>query len=296
MIQTFTYSIADVVPYINWLYFFHAWQMPTNYASLKHLHRCPSCRELWVIQFSEDEREKAREGIRLFDEATDMLNTLADHYATFGRLALLDANSDEDDIIIYTDNGDVRIPLLRQQRGNPCLCLADFIRPQTMGVKDRLGIFATTIDGKMETLYADDPYRHMLVQTLCDRLAEATAERLHEEVRKQLWGYAPDENLTPEDMFQCRYTGIRPAVGYPSLPDQSINFMLNELIDFESIGIHLTENGAMQPHGSVSGLMLAHPKASYFAVGNIGEDQFQDYVRRRGLGEQRMRQFLRANL
>ena len=270
--------------------------MPTNYASLKHLHRCPSCRELWVTQFSEDEREKAREGIRLFDEATDMLNTLADHYATFGRLALLDANSNEDDIIIYTDNGDVRIPLLRQQRGNPCLCLADFIRPQTMGVKDRLGIFATTIDGKMETLYADDPYRHMLVQTLCDRLAEATAERLHEEVRKQLWGYAPDENLTPEDMFQCSYTGIRPAVGYPSLPDQSINFMLNELIDFESIGIHLTENGAMQPHGSVSGLMLAHPKASYFAVGNIGEDQFQDYVRRRGLGEQRMRQFLRANL
>ena len=148
----------------------------------------------------------------------------------------------------------------------------------------------------METLYADDPYRHMLVQTLCDRLAEATAERLHEEVRKKWWGYAPDEDLTPEDMFQCRFTGIRPAVGYPSLPDQSVNFLLDELTDFKAIGIRLTENGAMLPHGSVSGLMLAHPKATYFAVGKIGKDQFQDYVSRRGLDEARMRQFLRANL
>ena len=103
-------------------------------------------------------------------------------------------------------------------------------------------------------------------------------------------------HLTPEDMFQCRFTGIRPAVGYPSLPDQSVNFLLDELTDFKAIGIRLTENGAMLPHGSVSGLMLAHPKATYFAVGKIGKDQFQDYVSRRGLDEARMRQFLRANL
>lgn len=296
MIQTISYPIADVVPYINWLYFFHAWQLPTGYASLKHLHRCPSCRAHWVTQYPEAERDKVREGIRLYDEACDMLEALSEKYVTLARLALFDANSDGDDLVIYTPEGEVRLPLLRQQHGNPCLCLADFIRPKTMNRKDRMGVFATTIDSAMETLYADDPYRHMLVQTLCDRLAEATAERLHEEVRKKWWGYAPDEDLTPEDMFQCRFTGIRPAVGYPSLPDQSVNFLLDELTDFKAIGIRLTENGAMLPHGSVSGLMLAHPKATYFAVGKIGKDQFQDYVSRRGLDEARMRQFLRANL
>ena len=149
MIQTISYPIADVVPYINWLYFFHAWQLPTGYASLKHLHRCPSCRAHWVTQYPEAERDKAREGIRLYDEACDMLEALSEKYVTLARLALFDANSDGDDLVIYTPEGEVRLPLLRQQHGNPCLCLADFIRPKTMNRKDRMGVFATTIDSAM---------------------------------------------------------------------------------------------------------------------------------------------------
>ena len=128
------------------------------------------------------------------------------------------------------------------------------------------------------------------------KLAEATAERMHEEVRRKYWGYAPEEQLSVEELLTEKFTGIRPAVGYPSLPDQSINFLLSDWLGFERIGIRLTENGAMKPHASVSGLMLAHPAARYFTVGKIGNDQLEDYARRRGLPVETMRKFLAANL
>ena len=134
-----------------------------------------------------------------------------------------------------------------------------------------------------------------MTQTLCDRLAEAAACRLHEEVRRKLWGYAPEEELTIHDLLHEHHQGIRPATGYPSLPDQSINFILSPLIGMDRIGITLTENGAMQPSASVSGLMIAHPAARYFAVGPIDETQLHDYAMRRGLDEDRVRQFLTAN-
>ena len=136
----------------------------------------------------------------------------------------------------------------------------------------------------------------MMAQLLADRLAEATAERLHEQVRKQLWGYAPDERLSIVEMQQERFQGIRPAVGYPSLPDASLNFLLDRLLGFRQIGITLTESGAMRPHASVSGLMMAHPEARYFALGKIGQDQLRDYARRRGLPVETMRKFLSSNL
>lgn len=121
----------------------------------------------------------------------------------------------------------------------------------------------------MERLYGQDDYKRMLVQTLADRLAEATAEKLHEDVRRKEWGYAPDERLTVRELHNERYQGIRPAVGYPSLPDQSVNFLLDELLDMKQIGISLTENGMMTPHASVSGLMFAHPESRYFSIGKI---------------------------
>ena len=141
-----------------------------------------------------------------------------------------------------------------------------------------------------------DAYKRLLTQTLTDRLAEAGAEKLHQYVRKEAWGYAPDEQLNIEQLHKEEFQGIRPAVGYPSLPDQSVNFLLDQLLDMHQIGITLTENGAMNPHASVSGLMFAHPQAHYFSVGKIGEDQFQDYVRRRGLSADEMRKFLAACL
>jgi cobalamin-dependent methionine synthase I len=136
----------------------------------------------------------------------------------------------------------------------------------------------------------------MMMQLLADRLAEATAERMHEEVRKKYWGYACDEQLSIADMLQEQWQGIRPAVGYPSLPDTSLNFLIDELVDMQQIGIHLTESGAMKPHASVSGLMIAHPKAHYFSIGKIGEDQLRDYARRRGMNVDDTRKFLQAIL
>jgi cobalamin-dependent methionine synthase I len=148
----------------------------------------------------------------------------------------------------------------------------------------------------LETDFDYDTYQKMMVQLLADRLAEATAERMHEEVRKNYWGYAPDEQLTMQELHIEKFQGIRPAVGYPSLPDTSLNFVIDELIGMRQIGIRLTESGAMKPHASVSGLMMAHPKARYFAIGKIGNDQLEDYARRRGLPVEVMRKFLSTNL
>ena len=157
-------------------------------------------------------------------------------------------------------------------------------------------MFATTVDAGLETDFRNDPYEKMMMQLLADRLAEATAERMHEQVRKRYWGYAPDEQLSIGDMLCERWQGIRPAVGYPSLPDTSLNFVIDRLIGMQQIGIRLTESGAMKPHASVSGLMMAHPEARYFTVGMIGDDQLADYARRRGVPVGLMRKFLQANL
>ena len=216
--------------------------------------------------------------------------------ATHAILGLFEANSDGDDIIV----GDVRMPMLRQQRPSKgskwCLCLADYIRPLSSGIADKLGIFATTVDSLMECSHEDDPYMKMLAQTLADRLAEATAEILHQQVRKTFWGYAPNENLTISQMQAEEFQGIRPAVGYPSLPDTSVNFLIDKLIGMGEIGIRLTENGAMRPHASVSGLMMAHPKARYFDLGKIGNDQLNDYASRRGMPVVMARKFLASSI
>ncbi len=135
----------------------------------------------------------------------------------------------------------------------------------------------------------------MLSQTLCDRLAEATTELMHLQVRRTYWGYASNEDLPIEDLLVGKYQGIRPAIGYPSLPDTSVNFLLDSLLHMARIGISLTETGMMRPHASVSGL-IAHPMARYFELGPIGEDQLRDYARRRGLPEKTVRRFLQRAL
>ena len=260
------YQINDVAPYINWDYFFYAWGM----------HNKP-----------EAEKEKLRE------EAGETLMKLQGHYHTHALFQLFEANSDGDDIVV----GERRIPLLRQQQPDAeSLCLADFIRPLSSGKTDRIGVFATSVDMGLETDFDHDTFQKMMVQLLADRLAEATAERMHEEVRKNYWGYAPDEQLTMQELHIEKFQGIRPAVGYPSLPDTSLNFVIDELIGLGQVGIRLTESGAMKPHASVSGLMMAHPQARYFAVGKIGQDQLVDYAHRRGLPVEVIRKFLSANL
>ena len=290
------YHIHEVSEYINWVYFFHAWGFQPRYAGIANIHGCDACRAMWLVRFPEEERNKAAEAMQLFKEANRMLRLLDEKgYQTHAIFRLTEANSEENDL--WLDGK--RFPLLRQQNnrpGEPYLCLSDFVRPLSGGIKDQVGIFVTTIDKETENLYPDDAYRRMLVQTLADRLAEATAEKLHEQVRKQIWGYAPNEQLTIHQLHNEEFQGIRPAVGYPSLPDLSVNFLLDEWLDMKRIGIRLTENGMMQPHASVSGVMLAHPASQYFSVGKISEEQLNDYAKRRGLPIDEMRKFLGANL
>lgn len=257
-----TYDISTLVPYINWAYFYFAWQL-------------------------KDEANKQR----MRSEAESFLASIQGKYYAHALFKMVDAHAEGDDIIIE-ENGK-RLPFLRQQEANSeFLCLADFIS----GEADKVGLFATSVDAGMETDFDDDPYEKMMAQLLADRLAEAAAERMHEEVRKHYWGYAKDENLSIHDMQLEKFVGIRPAVGYPSLPDTSMNFLLDDLLGMQQIGITLTESGAMRPHASVSGLMMDHAEAHYFNLGRIGVDQLEDYAKRRQMPVNEMRKFLIANL
>ena len=291
------YDINDVRPYINWVYFFHAWGFAPQYASIADIHGCDACKAMWLISFPESERGKAAEAMQLFKEANRMIDTLNQTGKTHALFRLMKANSTDNDIWLE----ETRLPLLRQQTTKenseePYLCLSDFVRPKDSGTSDQVGIFATTVDLPTLLVEEDDKYQQLLKQTLADRLAEATAEKAHEEVRKEIWGYAPDEDLTIKQLHQEKYQGMRPAVGYPSLPDLSINFLLDELLDMKQIGITLTENGMMRPHASVSGLMLAHPACRHFSVGKIDEAQLKNYALRRGMPLETMRKFLVANI
>lgn len=263
-----TYNISEIVPYINWAYFFYAWSM----------------------------NGKAKDAqLELRSEAEKLLADMEGRYHTRAVFALCEANSEGDDIII---NG-TRVPMLRQQKvipGKPNLCLADFIRPASSGIKDTIGLFATSVDAVFTSNNEGDPYQRMLSQTLADRLAEATAEKFHEDVRKKYWGYATDEQLTIKDLLAERYQGIRPAVGYPSIPDTSMNFLLYELLDMKGIGINLTESGMMVPHASVSGFMFAHPQSRYFDLGKIDDDQLEDYAHRRNKPVEELRKYLASTL
>ena len=266
-----TYSISELTPYINWLYFYHAWGLSGK---------------------PREDKEKMKQ------EALQMLVSWEEKYHTHAIFRLFEVCSEGDDLIFFLPGTRFRFPMLRQQHpsapGEPNLCLADFIRPLSQGIRDQVGVFCTSVDGTIIDEYSHDDYLNMMAQTLSDRLAEATAEKLHEEVRKDraYWGYAPDESLTIEQQHREEYQGIRPAIGYPSLPDTSANFLIDQLIDMKQAGIRLTETGMMTPHASVSGFMFAHPKSHYFELGKIGDDQLRDYARRRGVPVELMRRFL----
>ena len=266
--RAFHYEIRDLIPYIDWSYVFHAWGVG----------------------------DSGRSGIAMQETRCDaemILKELDGRYRIHALFALCDARSEGDNIMI----GGTLFPMLRQQHaqeGKPNLCLSDFVSPK--GCK--LGLFATSTEAEFGKEYRDDIYKNLIVQILADRLAEAAATRLHKEVRtdKELWGYAPDEVLTTEDMLMERHQGIRPAVGYPSLPDQSVIFIIDRLLELREIGIELTPNGAMFPHASVCGLMFSHPAAHYFAVGKISEGQLRDYAARRGIPADELRKYLSKNI
>jgi 5-methyltetrahydrofolate--homocysteine methyltransferase len=217
---------------------------------------------------------------------------------------------DEDDIAVYSDETRTqeiaRLHHLRQQSERtpdiPNRCLADFVAPASTGLLDHVGAFAVTAGlGVAERVAglraANDDYSAILLESLADRLAEAFAERLHERVRKEFWGYAPDESLDTEGLIRERYRGIRPAPGYPACPDHTEKATLWQLLDPQAAaGIELTESYAMWPGASVSGWYFAHPGSRYFAVGRIGKDQVKDYAGRKGWSLQEAERWLAPNL
>ncbi len=264
--EVFHYRTEELIPFIDWSYLLHAWGVTACKAKV-----------------AKDE---------LLRDARRILDCVKECH-THALFALCEAHSEDDNIVVEG----LRLPLLRQQHretGKPNICLSDFVSPKN----DCIGLFATTVDPEFGNGFKNDEYASLLAQTLADRLAEATATVMHRRVRtdSSLWGYAKDEELSVEELNREMYQGVRPAVGYPSLPDQSIIFIIDKLLKLKEIGIELTPNGAMYPHASVCGIMLKHPAAHYFAVGRISEEQFCDYVSRHTLTAEELRRFLAKNL
>jgi 5-methyltetrahydrofolate--homocysteine methyltransferase len=224
-------------------------------------------------------------------------------------MAFFPANAEADDILLYEDDNRkkvrARLHTLRQQNtrtdGQPNRCLADFVAPVASGKKDYVGAFAVTVGHGVEEWAGElekkhDDYQAILLKALADRCAEAFAEKMHEMAR-QAWGFGKGEGLSKEDLIEERYRGIRPAAGYPACPDHTEKRGLMALLDAEkNTGIRLTENCAMTPASSVSGLYFGHPEARYFAVGAIGKDQVEDYAARKGVARVEMEKWLQPNL
>ncbi|MDA3891294.1 MAG: methionine synthase [Salinivirgaceae bacterium] len=273
------YDLSEIREYIDWTFFFVSWDFKGKFPNIL------------------DDPEKGEEARKLYDDANKLLDEIIANKSLSANavLGLYPANGDGDDIIIYDPEDDTkeiaRYHGLRQQNPAPnseyCHSLADFIAPVESGVKDYVGGFAVTaginIEKKLEEYAAqNDEYLGILIKFVADRLAEAFTELLHIKVRREYWGYAPNEEISFDDLLAMKYRGIRPAIGYPACPEHSEKTMLFDLIQAEKAGIQLTENYAMLPNASVSGIILAHPKTHYFGIGRIGRDQVEDYAKRKG--------------
>ena len=287
------FPLEELVDVIDWTPFFSAWELAGRF---------PAILEDPVVG------ESARQ---LFDDAKAMLDSIvSERWLTArGVVGFFPAASDGDDVVLYTDDRSeerTRVHFLRQQGRKsgerPNRCLADYVAPVTSGVEDWIGGFAVTAGhGIAERVAAfeaaHDDYSAILLKALADRLAEAFAERLHQRVRTELWGYAEGESIDNKGLIAEEYRGIRPAPGYPACPDHTEKTTLFELLDAEArAGVSLTEGYAMTPAASVSGFYFGHPDAAYFGVGRVGKDQVEDYARRRGVPVEQAERWLRPSL
>ena len=286
-------SLDTIASYIDWTPFFHVWEMSGVYPDILN-HPL-----------------KGAEATRIFNDAQTLLETIIAASSLTARaiLGFFPANSIGDDIVLYTDDNRTDVlttfHTLRQQTdkgpNRPCFALADFIAPKETRLADYLGCFAVTSGLGIEPLVAafeadHDDYNSIMVKALADRLAEALAEYMHAQVRKLHWGYATDEDFTNEALVKEKYQGIRPAPGYPACPDHTEKRLLFDLLGAEQQGMTLTENFAMLPAASVSGLYFAHPQAQYFTVGRIGQDQVLDYAARKSMTIEAVERWMRPNL
>jgi 5-methyltetrahydrofolate--homocysteine methyltransferase len=288
------YPLAELVERIDWTPFFQTWELAGHYPAILDDPRVgPAARSL-------------------FDDARALLDRIVRERLLTARgvFGLFPAAAVGDDIEVYRDAGRrepiATIHTLRQQMakppGRPNLALADYVAPRESGVPDHVGAFAVTTGHGLDALVADfearhDDYNAILAKALADRLAEAFAERLHERVRREFWGYAPGEALENTELIREAYQGIRPAPGYPACPDHTEKRTLFDLLQAErSAGITLTESFAMTPGAAVSGYYFWHPEGRYFGVGKIDRDQVEDYARRKGLPVEEVERWLAPNL
>jgi 5-methyltetrahydrofolate--homocysteine methyltransferase len=290
-IKTYENVSIDILrEYIDWTFFFGAWEMRGRYPAIL------------------EDPVHGPEAKKLFADTEKMLDLIAENnwLTCNGVAGIWPAASQGDDILVYEDENREKVRTVfnqlrnQQERDDANLCLSDFIAPVNSGLKDYVGAFAVTGGIGLEKLEAhyreqQDDYHVIMVKILADRLAEAFAEFLHEEVRKKLWGYAPDENLELKEMLKEQYQGIRPAAGYPACPDHDEKRKIFEMLDAPSIGITLTENMAMYPNASVSGLYMAHPDSKYFNLGKINDSQLDDYAKRKGQSKKEVLKYLKQN-
>nr|WP_307511948.1 methionine synthase [Variovorax sp. W1I1] len=292
------FDLTELAKYIDWGPFFQTWDLAGPF---------PAILKDEVV---------GTEAVRVYADGQRMLKRLIEGrwLSASGIVGFWPANTvNDDDIELYTDETRSEVALtwygMRQQTEKqvidgvmrPSRCLADFVAPKDSGLKDYVGVFAVTAGlgvEKKEKYFIDDldDYSAIMLKALADRLAEAFAESLHHRSRTDLWGYAPDEGLSNEDMIAEKYRGIRPAPGYPACPDHSVKGPMFDLLACADIGMTLTESLAMMPAASVSGFYLSHPDATYFNVGKIGHDQLQDQAARRKESESDLERLLAPNL
>ncbi|KAJ2657974.1 hypothetical protein GGH99_007040, partial [Coemansia sp. RSA 1285] len=279
-------DLNQVLPYIDWNPFFQVWQLRGKYPNRGY----PKLFNDATVG------EEAR---RIFDEAQVMLRDLINNHRIRASaiVSILPANAKGDDIVVYKDESRTEVAGvyygLRQQAekdkesNDPYMCLSDFIAPDSTGIPDYIGSIAASagfgVDELARKYEADnDDYSAIMVKALADRFAEALTEKLHQDMRRELWGFAPNESLETQDLLSIKYQGIRPAPGYPSQPDHAEKSTMWKLGNIhETTGIELTESLMMHPGASVCALVFAHPKSSYFAVGKITREQIEDYASRK---------------
>jgi 5-methyltetrahydrofolate--homocysteine methyltransferase len=284
-------DLAMLRTYIDWMPFFNAWEFHGKFPAIL------------------DDPTVGSAARPLYEDANAMLDRIIGERWLEARAAFgfFPANAvDDDDILVYEDESRqkslLRLCHMRQQRGKPSGmaqdCLADFVAPAGSGIADYIGAFAVTagigIDEHVQRFEADhDDYSSIILKALADRLAEALAEYLHLKVRREFWGYEPDEGLSNRELIEEKYRGIRPAPGYPACPDHTEKASLWQLLDAEaSIGLSLTESYAMVPTAAVSGFYLSHPEAHYFSVGQVGRDQVESLAARKKLPLAEMEKWL----
>jgi 5-methyltetrahydrofolate--homocysteine methyltransferase len=288
------YDLNELAEYIDWTPFFISWDIAGKYPAI----------------FDDPKRGEAARN--LFDDAQKLLKQMIEEkrISARGVIGFWPANRRGDDIVVYTDETRTKeltvLHHLRQQDekapGKPMMALSDFVAPESSHLGDYVGGFAVTTGIGVDELTtefknAHDDYSAIMVQALADRLAEAFAERMHERVRKEFWGYANDEQMANEDLIKERYRGIRPAPGYPACPDHTEKATLFKLLDATAnTSLELTEHFAMYPTAAVSGWYFAHPESKYFSVGKIGVDQVEDYAERKGLSKAEAERWLMPSL